>query len=47
MGKKVFLKELCFDLEMGMLRTFFVVHGARLTGIKWKRYSGFWFLNIL
>ena len=46
-GKKEFLKELCFDLKVGRLRTFLIVHGALLTGIKWKRYSGCWYLKIL
>ena len=26
---------------------FLIMFGARLTGIKWKIYSGCWFLNIL
>ena len=46
-SKKEFFKKTCFDLKMGRLCTFLVVYGACLTGIKWKRYSGCWFLNIL
>ena len=34
-----------FDLKMGKLCTFLVAYGARPTGIKWKTYSGCWFLK--
>ena len=44
--KRVF-KKICFELKMRRLCTFLVVYGARLTGIKRKRYSGSCFLNIL
>ena len=37
-GKNFFLKKLCFDLKMGSLCIILVVYGARLIGIKWKRY---------
>ena len=30
---------------MGKLCTFLVAYGARPTGIKWKTYSGCWFLK--
>ena len=43
-GKKEFFNKLCFDLKMGRLWTLLVAYGARLTGIKWKRYPGYWFL---
>ena len=45
--KNEFLKKLCFDLKMGRFCTFFFGYWARLTGTKWKIYSGSWFLNIL
>ena len=45
-GEKEFLNKLCFDLKMGRLWTFLVAYGAPLTGIKWKRYPGCWFLYI-
>ena len=38
-ANKEFLKKLFFDVKMGRLCTFLVVHEARLTGIKGKRYS--------
>ena len=43
--KKGFLRQICFDFKMGRLCTFLVAYGARPTGIKWKRYSGCWFLK--
>ena len=46
-GKKEFLEKLCFDLKMGRLGTLLVLYEARLTGIKWKRYSGCWFFSNL